>query len=343
MNVEAIDLQVVGNGVNASGAAERGGGSTLFDTDPWRAALEMTFGVEIQTFVPPSEPCGRARYCFISDIRGSRIVCLPFSDFTAPRLSESGWSEFLTHLRSFGVPVTVRPFRAEAIGDDHGYERIEEHIWHGIDLTQGFDEFWAGLKSRVRTVVRRKERFGVSVRWTNSLDDLEIFHAMHVDLRKSKYRLLAQPFDLFANLREVFDDSMALVLAEIDGEPVAGMVMIEAGDTWTYKYGASYPTAYGPNAALLVEACQEGIRRGLDVLDLGRSDLSQPGLVRFKQQFSSEERPLATLRWSPDVPVPRSVVDANRSLTALTETLTDPGVPNHVAAGAGSILYQYFG
>jgi hypothetical protein len=166
---------------------------------------------------------------------------------------------------------------------------------------------------------------------------------MHVDLRKTKYRLLAQPFEFFVNLRDVFGDSMALCLAEVDGSAVAGMVYLEWGGTWNYKFGASYPRPYRPNAALVVEACREGAERGLDLLDLGRSDVAQEGLVRFKRQFATSERVLTTLHWSPQWPAASPDGGAGKTLTALTEVLTGPDVPNDVSAKAGALLYKYFG
>ncbi|MGI9597232.1 MAG: GNAT family N-acetyltransferase [Acidimicrobiales bacterium] len=319
------------------------GHETLFDSDPWREALEASFDLDIRTFIPASEPEGRAQYCLISDIRGSRVVCLPFSDFCQPRLGEHGWNEYLAHLQSYGRPVTIRPFKVDNLTGNPSFERRDDHIWHGIDLSDGYDAFWTGLKSKVRTVVRRKARYGVSFRWTNSIDDLARFHAMHVDLRKSKYRLLAQPFEFFANLHDLFGDSLALVMAEVDGEPVAGMVYLECGGTWNYKFGASYPRTYRPNAALVVEACREGADRGLDLLDLGRSDIAQDGLIRFKRQFASSERMLTTLHWSPPGVETDESRAASDTLTSLTSLLTAPGVPNDVSAEGGALLYKYFG
>jgi hypothetical protein len=121
------------------------------------------------------------------------------------------------------------------------------------------------------------------------------------------------------------------------------MVYLESGGTWNYKFGASYPRTYRPNAALVVEACREGAERGLDLLDLGRSDMAQEGLIRFKRQFATSERTLTTLHWSPRCIETAESQAAGDTLTSLTDLLTSPDVSNEVSARGGELLYKYFG
>jgi hypothetical protein len=318
---------------------------TLFHGEPWREAIEQAFDLKILEFVPTSEPDGLAYYSVLSDIRGERVVCTPFSDFCDPLFAtEAGWQEFADHLRSFDRPVTVRPFRNDFANNDTSFEQRRELLWHGIDLSQGADHVWDSLKSKNRTSIRRAEKLGITFRFSSSMDDIRTFHDMHVDLRKSKYRMLAQPFSLFEELHDRFGDDMAVVLAEdADGDPVAGMVYFAWEDVWYYKFGASYPRQYRPNAAMLMAACREGEERGLQLLDMGRSDIDQPGLVEFKQVFATEEVALTTLHWSPEEYNDPTGSEVGKTMGAITELLTEPGVPNHVAAQAGSLLYRYFG
>lgn len=318
---------------------------TLFHSEPWRQAIEQAFDLKIESFTPPSEPDGAAYYSTLSDIRGERVVATPFSDFCDPMLStEAGWNEFADHLRGFERPVTIRPFRNQLAIDDDSFERRRELLWHGIDLSNGADHVWDSLKSKNRTAIRRAEKMGISFRFSSSLDDLRTFHAMHVDLRKSKFRMLAQPFSLFESLHDRFGDDMAVILAtDADGDPVASMVYFAWNGVWYYKFSASYPRQYRPNAAMLMAACREGADRGLTLLDMGRSDIDQPGLVDFKQQFATEEVALTTLHWQPEEFNDPSGSEVGRTLGALTELLTDPDSPNDVATKAGELLYRYFG
>ncbi|MDH3679949.1 MAG: GNAT family N-acetyltransferase [Acidimicrobiia bacterium] len=315
---------------------------TLFHSEPWRRAVEATFGVRIDEFVPTSEPAGIAYYSLLSDVRGERIVCTPFSDVCDPLLGPVGWREFADHLQSMELPITIRPFRCQPAITDHSFERRHELLWHGIDLREGHEPVWDGLRSKVRTAIRRAPKQGITLRASSRLDDLKTFHAMHVELRKSKYRLLAQPFEFFAALHDGFGHDLLVITAEDHSGPVASMVYLAWNGVWYYKFSASLPRGYRPNAAMIIEACRHGAERGLQLLDLGRSDRDQPGLVSFKQQFASEELPLTTLHWQPDGPADPAGNAAGELLGAVTELLTAPDVPNEVTAAGGDLLYRYF-
>ena len=81
-----------------------------------------------------------------------------------------------------------------------------------------------GLSASARQNVRKAERSGVVVRRGKTLEDVRLFHRMHCQVRKSKYRLLAQPLAFFENLYQAFAaiDRIIVLLAEFDGRPIAG-------------------------------------------------------------------------------------------------------------------------
>lgn len=317
---------------------------TLFHAPAWQESVEQAFDVKIERFVPQSEPGGVAFYSVLDDIRGRRVVSTPFSDVCDPLITtEQGWREFAHRLRSFDAPVVVRPFaHGHALADD-SFTHRNELVWHGIDLSNGADMVWDGLRSKVRTAIRRAAKQGLTFRVSTSMDDIVAFHRMHVDLRKSKYRMLAQPLSFFEELHGRFGDDMAVIVAEEEDDPVAAMVYLAYNGVWYYKFSASYPRHYRPNGALIIEACREGERRGLRLLDMGRSDIGQSGLVDFKEQFASESRPLPTLHWTPGDHTDPTGSEMGRVLSDITELVTDPSVPNEVAALAGDRLYRYFG
>ena len=318
---------------------------TLFHSEPWREAIEQAFELKILEYVPTAEPDGMGYYSMLSDVRGERVVCTPFSDFCDPMLrTPAGWQEFADHLRSFERPVTVRPFHNQLAIADTSFEQRRELLWHGVDLSQGSEHVWDGLKSKNRTAIRRADKLGIKFNFSSSLEHLKTFHDMHVDLRKSKYRMLAQPFSLFEELHGRFGDDMAVVLAiDADGNPVAGMVYFAWNGVWYYKFSASYPRQYRPNAAMLMAGIREGADRGLSLMDMGRSDIDQPGLVEFKQVFASEELALTTLHWSPEGYNDPAGQEVGKTMGAITELMTDPEVPNQLTAEAGGLLYKYFG
>ena len=320
--------------------------AALFAAEPWRKAVEDAFDVSIRPFVPPSEPDAVGWYSVLSDLRGERVVSTPFSDFCDPTITTAeGWNEFADYLRSHRRPVTIRPFAHAIALADTSFERRGGLVWHGVDLSEGAERVWDGLSSKLRTSIRRAPKAGIRFRASSTMDDLATFHSLHVELRRSKYRMLAQPLHLFESLHQRFGDDLVVLLAEDDdGTPVAGMVYLAWEGVWSYKFSASVPrNGYRPNAALLMEACRLGADRGLRLLDMGRSDTDQPGLVSFKQQFASEERDLSTLHWTPPGWSDPGAEQAGRTLGQLTTLLTDPEVPSRVAVEASRLLYRNFG
>lgn len=315
----------------------------LFHSEKWQKAIEATFGTQFEYFQTPLEPNQQTAYSFVSDIRGERVISTPFSDFCDPGFeTQAGWQAFADHLLSFERPVTVRPFANQfALGDER-FNKSGGLVWHGIDLCDGADGVMANIKSKIRTKIRRVAKHGVQFDIASGPEAIDEFHKMHVGLRKYKYRLLAQPKSLFQNLFENFGDDMAIAFARLDGELLAGMVFFAYQGVWYYKFSASYLTSTRPNPALMMFGAQQAQERGMHLIDMGRSDLDQPGLVDFKEQFEPEKRLLYTLSYSPaDYSDPRGQ-QTGALLGALTKQLTDPSVPDEITTNAGELMYRYF-
>jgi len=316
---------------------------TLFHSEAWRTAVEEAFGLDIAAFSPASEAGGSAFYSLVDDIRGRRLVSTPFSDFCEPHLStEAGWTEYTSHLRSYECPITLRPFANPIALQDDSFEHRGGLLWHGIDLTDGASGLFDRLKSRVRTKIRRVPKQGVTFRASSSKADIAAMHAMHVQLRKAKYGLLAQPKRFFDVLSDNFADDMVVVFAELDGEPIAGMTFFAYNGVWYYKFSASYPNTVRPNPALMMHAIEIASERGLTEVDLGRSDADQPGLLSFKEQFDPQSRELFTLVWQPPGWTDERGAAVGSTLGELTKILTAPEIPEDAAARAGDLLYRYF-
>jgi CelD/BcsL family acetyltransferase involved in cellulose biosynthesis len=79
---------------------------------------------------------------------------------------------------------------------------------------------------------------------------------------------------------------------------VAGAFFLAWNGTLIYKYGASDERfrAPRPNHAIFAEAIRWGCENGFHTLDLGRSDVEQPGLRAFKAGWGAIEEPLVYSR-----------------------------------------------
>ncbi|MEK0081745.1 lipid II:glycine glycyltransferase FemX [Benzoatithermus flavus] len=320
---------------------------SLFSSPGWLAVLTSTYGFEISASMACEADNIEAAilYSRISDLRGERIVSLPFSDYCDPLVDNAQtWRELVQPILDFGLPVTLRCLRSLEPLADERFSVVGQGLWHGIDLTRPEEEIWAALPSPARQNVRKAQRSGVVIRETRAIDDIRTFHRLHCHVRKSKYRLLAQPLAFFENLHAAFaaDDSMTLLLAEVAGEPVAGILFLEWCGTLYYKFNASTDQAFRPNDLLLWEGIRLGRQHGLEWLDLGFSDVGQPGLVRYKRKYATEERLITVLRWWPQGYLDRCGEEAGRTLGRITHLLTDPAVPDAITRAAGDELYRFF-
>jgi CelD/BcsL family acetyltransferase involved in cellulose biosynthesis len=169
------------------------------------------------------------------------------------------------------------------------------------------------------------------------------FHRMHVELRRSKYQMLAQPLGLFEALWNRFptEDRCIVNVRTADNEAIASAVLFRWCDVVYFKFSASNQATLSmrPNHLLyrsvIAHACDTGAR----LVDWGLSDNDQPGLLHFKGQWSTAERALTTYRCGSPA---ASAADVGRMLGAITGLLTDPSIPTDVVTRAGEQFYKYF-
>ncbi len=167
------------------------------------------------------------------------------------------------------------------------------------DLTPSEEELLAAMKPKWRYNIRLAERRGVVVR-AGAAADLPAFYAMYAETG-GRDGFLVRPFDYYRAIWERFlaDGLGHLLLAEVEGAAVAGLILFRFGPTAYYFYGAS--TAQGrelmPNHALQWAALRWAKAAGCTRYDWwGAPDVldeSDPmwGVFRFKQGFGGEFTP----------------------------------------------------
>jgi CelD/BcsL family acetyltransferase involved in cellulose biosynthesis len=319
----------------------------LFTSPPWTTVVADTYGMTISASVRAirGQISDAILFCHVADLRGERIVCFPFSDYCDPCVRDAAtWHQLVSRLVAKQVPVTFRVLRSQLPAQDARFLSTGSAAWHGVDLGRAEDRLWAELSQDTRRNIRKAQHHGISVRAGRSLADVHTFYDMHCHIRKAKYRLLPQPFVFFERLHAAFapDDRLTVLVAERDGEAVAATFYIEWGDTLYYKFNASIDRDGCPNDLLVWEGICLGRRHGLRLLDFGLSDLEQPGLLRFKRKYATEERLIQRFQWQPPGYQDRCAERAGRLLGQLTQLLTDPSVPDTITRSGGEALYGQF-
>jgi CelD/BcsL family acetyltransferase involved in cellulose biosynthesis len=325
--------------------------SDVFHSPAWLGILTDTYGWEARAYVlvdGTGEPTAGIPFYRITDIMGTRIVAVPFSDYCDPLVSdEDGWRRLSDELLAEQCAVTLRCLRNHLPLADERFTLVKQARWHGIDLKPDLDTLWHGLDSAGRGPITKAQRDGVVVHIAQGKQELRAFFDLHLGTRKNKYHLLAQPYAFFEGIwRHFMDAQHGVLLAAVhQGEIIGATLYLEWKDTLYYKANASASSGllHRPNDLLLWEGMKYGKAKGYAYLDLGLSDWDQEGLIRYKRKYASDEKVISFLQHVPDGQGPsRQEQQIRALLPQLTALFTDSSVPDPVTEKAGEILYRFF-
>jgi lipid II:glycine glycyltransferase (peptidoglycan interpeptide bridge formation enzyme) len=196
-----------------------------------------------------------------------------------------------------------RPACAAALAGllaDRGWQRSGEQIQFCntvlLDLGPSEDELLAGMKQKSRYNTRLAARRGVTVR-QGTAADLDTFYALYAETSE-RDGFLIRPDDYYRDAWTTFlEENLAhILLAEVEGEAIAGLILFAFGDTAWYMYGASSAQHRKrmPNNLLQWEAIRQAKAAGCTLYDLWGApdplDESDPmwGVVRFKLGLGGE-------------------------------------------------------
>ncbi|MGH8984197.1 MAG: lipid II:glycine glycyltransferase FemX [Acidimicrobiia bacterium] len=326
-----------------------GARGSLFGSPPWIAAVADTYGFDVtaDVLLRDGTPVAGLACVELDDMRGHRVVSLPFGDRLDPVVDDDDqWERLATPLLARERPVHLRILEARPPLRDARFRPTNELAWHATDLDRPESDLLAGLHRQVRQNLRAADRHGVTVRLGTGLEDVRTFHELHRATRKRKFRLLAQPLALFERIWERFEplDQLVVGLATHDGTVIAGALYLIWNDVIYYKFGASVAEhlVVRPNELLAWESMRLGQELGCRTYDWGVTDLDQPGLLAYKQKYATEERRVVALLHTPPGYDASASAEAGRVLSQLTDLLTRRDVPDEVTTRAGELLYRFF-
>ena len=184
----------------------------------------------------------------------------------------------------------------QAAGWRRSADRVQFDNTILLDLTPAEEQIMAGMKQKTRYNIRLAQRHGVQVR-PGGLEDLDLLMRMYAEtssrdgfvIRDQSYYRRAWEDFMGAGMAQPF-------IAEVEGEPVSGLIAYRFGATAWYLYGMSRSAHRDkmPNHLLQWEAMRWAKSGGCAHYDLvgipGRPDPSDSlwGLYRFKVGFGGE-------------------------------------------------------
>ncbi|HZZ41092.1 MAG TPA: GNAT family N-acetyltransferase [Acidobacteriaceae bacterium] len=322
--------------------------ASVFHTRAWLRALQATYGYRplVLTTCSPGAPLTDALvFCEVNSwLTGRRLVSLPFSDHCEPLLNDAAALEtLLLHARGAVEQqhykrLEIRPHSTPG-QEAAGFELKGGAVLHRLDITAPADPLFRSFhKDCIQRKIRRAERENLAYEEGNSEAQLNDFYRL-MTLTRRRHGLPPQPLRWFRELIAAFGPDLKIRIVRKDGVAVASMITLSHRQTMVYKYGCSDASAnkYGGTPMLFWQTIQEAKRNGQTELDMGRSDLDDPGLSIFKEHWGSVPTPLTYWRYPAEAS--RTRPQWQRDWTSRLIAAS----PDQVLQLAGNVLYRHMG
>jgi len=323
--------------------------ASAFHTPGWLEALHRAYGYSPVVFTsspPGTELTNGVVFCHISSwMTGRRLVSLPFSDHCEPLAdSPDELDSLLGSLESDSKRecwkyIEIRPINAR-IGEQTGFVPRQIFCLHKLDLRPPLSELFRRFhKDSVQRKVRRAEREGLAYEEGRSESLLHGFFHLFLQTRR-RHKLPPQPVDWFRNLLDCLGDQCKIRVASKDGRAIAGMLTLSYKQSMVYKYGCSDERFHnlGAMAFLFWKAIQDAKREGFLEFDMGRTDLDNPGLITFKEHWSTTRSTLTYWRCPGGA---SSIADTDRKMRIAKSLFAR--LPDGLLAASGRLLYRHIG
>jgi CelD/BcsL family acetyltransferase involved in cellulose biosynthesis len=325
-------------------------GHSFFHSSAWARTLEESYGYKPMYFAKVENGELRALLPMMevnSWLTGKRGVSLPFSDIceplvgrVAPRAPSEG-SELFQAAIEHGRSRRWKYVETRSAGNGAGnLSPSESFHGHTLELSRDEEKIFFGFESSVRRAIRKAEKEGVKVEISRSPEGIKEFYSLHC-LTRQKHGVPPQPFSFFANFhRHIIAHNVGMVvIARLNGQPIAASVFVHFGSKAIYKYGASdekFQSLRGANTVMW-HAIQWYARAGFEQLDFGRTDIGHEGLRRFKLGWGAVESSINYFKY--DLRAQRFTDGKGES--SLIREQVFKHVPIPIARMIGSVLYRH--
>lgn len=167
----------------------------------------------------------------------------------------------------------------------------EDKVTLVFDLPADTNVLWKNLKAKVRNLVRKGDRAGLTVEWGGS-ELLDAFYPIFaINMRDLGSPVHSRAF--FAETLKAFGDQAHIALIKKDETAVGGLIGIGYQETFAVPWASSLREYFklSPNMLLYWQALQRACTQGYRRFDFGRSS-RDVGTYRFKKQWGAEEQQL---------------------------------------------------
>jgi FemAB-related protein (PEP-CTERM system-associated) len=280
-------------------------GATFYHTLAWRDFLADVFGHTPRYLVAErnGEVAGVLPLFEVSmPLLGRKLISLPYDMGSGGALTSDDGTE--RALVSAAVDL-ARERRVSFLELRHGSDRP---ALDGLGLRTQAPVFIsdmpldgeANVKARIssdhRKAVRKAESRGVRVRQAESAQDYAAFYDVYLRVFRDFGTPPYSPYYFQSLWRRLHaSGGVLLLLAEVEGRSVGGLIMFCWQQTLVSKFAACLPEAVPLRAyaALYSRAIEFGLAGPYRFLSWGTSSPDQTGLIEFKERWGATTRRVA--------------------------------------------------
>jgi CelD/BcsL family acetyltransferase involved in cellulose biosynthesis len=328
--------------------------ASVFHTVPWLEALRKTYGYQpvVYTSTPPGQDlCNGIVLCRVESwLTGRRLVSLPFSDHCEPLVSDPKSTEALfASLQEDSRKQRWRYVEMRSLAGLNGcagqFAMLEAFYLHELSMAPSLDNLYRSFhKDCVQRKIQRAGRESLIYSEGRSETLLTQFYHLLLMTRR-RHRVPPQPLAWFRNLINFFGESLKIRIACKGEKPVAGMLTLQHKTKLVFKYGCSDPAMHnlGGIHLLFWNSIREAKESGLGAFDLGRSEITNTGLITFKERWGAARYDLTY--WKYAIPNPSSAwIDLSgtgRGIRLARHLLSH--APPLLLSAAGNLCYRHIG
>jgi hypothetical protein len=322
--------------------------ASVFHTPAWLEVLRRTYGYRPIAYAfaaSNGELRSGVLFCEIKSwLTGKRLVSLPFSDHCEPlaegpaelqRLLAPATRQLQTGLWRY---LELRPLSRDfSEGIDPQFQR---YLFHRLDLRPPLEVLYKNLSvDSIRRKIQKAEKKGLGVETGSSQALLAEFYGLHVSTRR-RQGVPPHPLKWFRHVLECLGKNATLRIARSMRTPVAAVLTLEKDSSMVYKYGCSDARFHNLGAMQFVfwNMICDAKSRGMLELDMGRSELDNPGLITFKDKWGARSQELVYIR----DPLAGNTF-RNERIQARAAKFVFSRCPDWVLIFAGNLLYPHVG
>ena len=320
--------------------------ATIFHHPSWLKVLENSYGyrpfILVVRNIAGQITAGLPVMEIQRPLGGKRWVSLPFTDYCSPLYdNQEAHNQLIEHLLTAYQDHHTNSIQIRWELPSLLWIRSHtSHYLHTLPLRADSQAVLKGFKRTHRQNISTAEERGVVIKWGTEPEHLRLFYTMQLETRHRK-GVPVQPWKFFELLgKEILDQGLGFILlAYKDSQCLAGGLFLYFQHTLTYKYAASIgeEQQLRPNNLLSWVAMQWGCDHGYTVFDLGRTELDNDGLRRFKCGWGASETPL------PYSTISTSIASENNGKLVPIMQRMIRKAPPWFCRITGELLYRYFG